>query len=272
MKVPMTKTIGRIVLKIVKTLQALVFICFGPKHVGLSGRCRIVRRIAIALRRNPGCSATSFGEQLCLVRTILNLPTERSGAIAEFGCYKGLSTVAISIAAKYAGRRVLVFDSFEGLPATDETVHHVVGNDTIHYKKGDYAGALDEVKDLVTRYGEISQVEFIPGYFCNSLPNRPYGEQYALIFEDADLVQSVRDILLYAWPRLTKEGVFFSHEALDLEVAKLFFDDAYWQATHQQEAPGLAGIGMGLPIDWGKWGSSDIFCRFGSYLAVTIKC
>ncbi len=267
----MKALISKAVEQLVKMLQALAFISVGPKSVGLGDRWRIVRRIAAARRENRGRSATTFGEQLYLVRTILNMPADRSGAIAEFGCFKGLSTVAISIAAKYANRRVLVFDSFEGLPADAETVHQVVSGSVVSYKKGDYAGTLDEVKSVVTRHGEISQVDFVRGYFCDTLPGRPAGEKYALIFEDADLLSSVRDILLYAWPRLVSGGVFFCHEALDLEVAGLFFDEGYWQKTHQQKAPGLAGVGMGLPIDWGRWGNREIFGRCGSCLAATFK-
>lgn len=267
MKAFISKTIERLV----KLFQALAFILAGPASVSRGERRRIVRRIRAAHRANPGRSASTFGEQLYLVRTILNMPADRAGAIAEFGCFKGMSTVAISIAAKYANRRVLVFDSFEGLPADDEAVHQVVSGTQVNYKKGDYAGTLDEVKEVVTRFGEIGQVEFVRGYFCDTLPKRPAEEKYALIFEDADLLSSVRDVLQHAWPRLASGGVFFCHEALDLEVAKLFFDESYWQKTHAQKAPGLAGVGMGLPIDWGRWGNREIFGRVGSCLAATFK-
>jgi hypothetical protein len=267
----MKAAISKIVERLVKLLQALAFILVGPKSVGLGDRWTIARRIAAALRQHPGRSASTYGEQLYLVRAILNLPNERAGAIAEFGCFKGMSTVAISIAAKYACRRVLVFDSFEGLPADEEAVHQVVSGTKVNYKKGDYAGTLEEVRDVVTRCGEIGQVEFVRGYFCDTLPLRPADEKYALIFEDVDLISSVRDILQHAWQRLAKDGVFFCHEALDLEVAKLFFDDAYWQKLHQQKAPGLAGVGMGLPIDWGRWGNREVFARVGSCLAATTK-
>jgi predicted O-methyltransferase YrrM len=267
MKAFISKTVERTV----KFLQALSFIVVGPKTVSRGDRREIVRRIRAAHRDNPGRSASTFGEQIYLVRAILNLPADRPGAIAEFGCFKGMSTVAISIAAKHVSRRVLVFDSFEGLPADSEAVHQLVSGTQVDYKKGDYAGTLDEVKDLVTHYGEIGQVEFVRGYFCDTLPKRPADEKYALIFEDADLISSVRDILLYAWPRLSREGIFFCHEALDLEVAGLFFDKNYWQQTHGQKAPGLAGAGMGLPIDWGRWGNREIFGRVGSCLAATFK-
>jgi hypothetical protein len=263
--------ISRSVERMVRFFQALAFIHVGPASVSRGDRSRIVRRIRASHRANPGRSASTFGEQLYLVRSILKIPADRHGVIAEFGCFKGMSTVAISIAARHVNRRVLVFDSFEGLPADDEAVHQVVSGNQVAYKKGDYAGTLDEVRDVVTRFGEPGQVEFVRGFFSETLPQRPAGEQYALIFEDADLLSSVRDILQHAWPRLVPGAVFFCHEALDLEVAKLFFDENYWQKQHGQTAPGLAGVGMGLPIDWGRWGNREIFGRVGSCLAATFK-
>jgi hypothetical protein len=78
-------------------------------------------------------------------------------------------------------------------------------------------------------------------------------------------------VLKHAWPRLQPEGYYFSHEALDLEVAKLFFNDDYWLKVHGCKAPGLAGVGFGLPVDVGRWGVSGIKGVFGSCLAGVIK-
>lgn len=263
--------ISKTIEQIVKILQALVFILFGSRQVGCTTRAKVVLRISKARRKNQGLSSSTFGEQLVLAGAILNIPPDKQGFVAEFGCYKGISTVALSIAAKYAGRRVVVFDSFEGLPEPKETVQQIISGAEINYPKGAYAGTLEEVRSVVSQYGEVEQVEFVRGFFCDTLTGRPPGEKYVLIFEDADLVESVRDILKHAWPRLQDGCIFFCHEALDLEVAKLFFDDAYWLRLHGQRAPGLAGVGMGLPIDWGKWGTQEISARCGSSLAAAIK-
>jgi hypothetical protein len=48
---------------------------------------------------------------------------------------------------------------------------------------------------VVSKYGEVEQVEFVRGFFCDTLTRRPPEEKYVLIFEDADLVESVHDIL-----------------------------------------------------------------------------
>ena len=251
--------------------HAVVFTLFGRREVNCLARGTIACRIAYARIVNRGRSASSFGEQMLLAGAILRIPRELPGIIAEFGCYKGLSTVALSIAARYAGRRVVVFDSFQGLPEPAETVHQVVTGKVVEYEKGAFAGTLEEVRSVVARYGEIDRVEFVKGFFCDTLPARPAEEKYVLIFEDADLVESVRDVLKHAWPRLQPEGYYFSHEALDLEVAKLFFNDDYWLKVHGCKAPGLAGVGFGLPVDVGRWGVSGIKGVFGSCLAGVIK-
>jgi O-methyltransferase len=255
----------------VHLLQGLTFVFLGSRRVGTWTRLAVLRRIVKARRANKGRSASSFGEQLVLVDAILCIPPDKPGVVAEFGCFKGLSTVAISIAAKCVGRQVVVFDSFEGLPEPEDAVHQMVSGSEVKYERGAYAGSLDEVRSVVSKYGEMGQVEFVRGFFCDTLPRRPAGETYVLIFEDADLVQSVRDVLQHAWPRLQGGCVFFSHEALDLEVAKLFFDDAYWLKTNGQKSPGLAGVGLGLPLNWGKWGTESISSRLGSSLAAITK-
>jgi O-methyltransferase len=252
-------------------LMMFRFVCRGSQTVGWMDRLRIFVRIQRALKRNKGRSASTLGEQLVLVNTILDLPKNTPGAIAEFGCYKGLSSVALSIAAKYSGRKLLVFDSFEGLPEPVETIRHIADDAKLIYKKGDLAGTLEEVRMVVEKYGEIGCVEFVKGYFCDTLPKRPADEKYALVFEDADLVESVRDVLRYAWPRLGEQCYFFSHEALDLEVVKLFYCDKTWKDMHGTSAPGLAGAGLGLPIDEGQWGALKILGLRGSCLAYCFK-
>src|ERR1700744_830418 len=119
--------------------QALFFSFFGPPNVSAATRFRIASRILRTHRQNPGRSASSFGEQMVLVDAILRLPPEIPGAIVEFGCFKGVSTVALSIAARQVGRRVIVFDSFEGLPEPQESVQHLAPGITVDYQKGAYA-------------------------------------------------------------------------------------------------------------------------------------
>src|SRR5579885_410364 len=93
--------------------------------------------------RRPG-SASSFLEQLALVRAVLSIPRAIEGDIAEFGCYKGMSSASLSLACDVVGRKLLLFDSFEGLPEPQEMVQNIEGQTQVEYKKGDFAGSLPE--------------------------------------------------------------------------------------------------------------------------------
>lgn len=214
--------------------------------VGLSDKRRLMRKI----RRNTTeiTGATSYYEHLLLATYLLSTPKSVRGDIAECGCFKGRSTATLSLVGELVGRRVRVFDSFQGLPEidNDDKVHISLHSTRYEvYEKGDYTGTIDEVRRNVERYGQADRCEFIEGYFEDSLPS-DQGE-YAFIFLDVDLNQSLKSCLMYLWPRLSENGYLFTHEAQQLPFAKVFFDESWWQDTLACEAPGLVGSGIGLP-------------------------
>jgi len=220
--------------------------------VGHFYRLKITLKVLWTYFRLKKSSASTPNEQLVLINAALSIPKEIKGDIAEFGCYKGVSSCSLSIVAKVTGRRLLVFDSFEGLPKPETIVHNLHGKSVVPYRKGDFRGSLVEVKQNIQQFGKASVVDYIPGFFSESLPKRE-NDCYALIFEDADLPESVMDVLSFAYPKLSKGGgIFFCHEARDFEVVKLFFDKSLWvkiQNSLDAEPPGLIGGGLGLPLD-----------------------
>ena len=228
------------------------FVLFS-KNLSTSKRIIIAIRVLYTgtmLRRE---AASSIGEQFIILNAVLGLDNSITGNIAEFGCYKGASSAILSIGAKLTGRKLIIFDFFEGLPTPKERVSNIYSRKELPYQRALYAGTLDQVKRNIMRYGEFEHVEFVKGFFSDVLPARPMDEKYALIFEDADLVSSVRDVLKYAWPRLQHSCAFFCHEARDLEVCQLFFDRNFWQNELGCEPPGLIGVGFGLPTNYGEF-------------------
>jgi hypothetical protein len=195
--------------------------------------------------QNKG-SGLIWGEHVALAQAILDIPPSVPGVVGEFGCFKGLSTCTLSLACKMTGRKLVVFDSFEGLPEVD-MVHHFDGG-AVDYAKGQFTGTLEEVRSNVSNYGAVEQCEFVKGFFCDTLPGRPKDERFAMIFEDADLTSSVKDVLRHTWSKLEPGGRFYSHEAKDFEVVELFFDKAWWRDELGEEAPGLIAAGIGLPL------------------------
>ena len=118
--------------------------------------------------------------------------------------------------------------------------------------------------------GIISVCNMVEGFYKDTLPKVNPSEQYALIFEDADLPASVLDVLEHMWPRLAVGGIFFSHEAHDLEVTRLFFDETWWRNVLNVKYPGLVGAGTGLPLIWHLTHYNGL-CSLGSCLAYTVK-
>jgi len=213
-------------------------------RVGFAAKLILIWKIRKA-SRNPG-SATNFFEQLYIVKELLQIASHREGAVAEFGCYKGLSTASLSLVCALTKRRLLIFDSFEGLPDPEGAVHHFQDEAAVVYTRGQYTGTLDEVKANVKQFGDISVCEFVSGYFENTLSRRSPTEKFVLIFEDADLPQSVRSVLCGAWKKLQPEGIFFCHEARDREIVDLFFDHSWWIQNIGEAAPGFVGSGGGM--------------------------
>lgn len=129
------------------------------------------------------------------------------GVLLECGCFKGFSTCCLSLACRALGRKMVVADSFAGLPPTDEVTAAGVA-----YRSADFRGSFEEVAGNVNAFGAIEAVEFLPGFFADSLTdwNRPT----ALLWMDVDLYTSAKDLLPKVIPTLDSRGVIFSHEFL----------------------------------------------------------
>jgi O-methyltransferase len=194
-------------------------------------------------------SASNFLYHLIMAGKILQIPKDLPGDLVELGCFKGGSAVNLSRLAKWTGRRLHLFDSFEGLPAPQEgdKEHLVLSELQFHtYEGGGYAGSLEEVKENVRRYGVLDVCEFHKGFFNETLP----GWDATLVFAyvDADLTSSVRDCLKYVWPLLQEGSYLFTDEAHHTEIAGLFYDPAWWAAEQHCSPPGLVGGGNGLGL------------------------
>jgi hypothetical protein len=212
-------------------------------------------KLVLLFRRNSRAviTASSWLEHLQLAAEILSIPPEVKGDIIECGCYKGGSTTNLSLVCARVNRRLVVCDSFEGLPPTearDKVHYNYIGQRMEHYEKGQFCGRLDEVKENIRMYGDIRVCEFIKGYFCDTLPKLD-GTMYVTAFVDVDLHQSLEDCVISIWPRLQPGARLFSHEAQDIQFVGLFYDHPWWQKHLHDNAPGFVGAGTGLPLGIG---------------------
>jgi O-methyltransferase len=210
-------------------------------------------------------STSSTLEHLKMAVAIFQVPKINEGVVVECGSYKGASSANLSLICQLCGRKLEIFDSFEGLPGPleDDKGHLLINSKEIHsYQKGSFRGSLEEVKENIKKFGSIESCKFNKGYFNKTLPNLK--EKCIFVFEDADLKKSVEDCLVNIWPLLQNGCCFYTHEAQHMKIASLFFDQQWWKENLKCDAPGLVGAGNGLGI-----GINGSF--FGGTLAYTVK-
>ena len=228
----------------------------------ISTRALVRMALKTTLTSHRVQTASHYYEHLTMISAFLGMPEDTEGVVVECGCFKGGSTINLSLGCDLAGRELHVYDSFEGLPdpVDGDVAHTLMDRPLIHtYEAGMYAGALEEVRGNVARYGKVDLCSFHPGFFSESMAN--FDTDCVLAFIDVDLRSSLEDCVRAIWPRLADGGSIFIHEAEHREMVDLFYDQDWWRAELDADAPGLigGGTGLGLEPQDGLWGSGLAF-------------
>jgi O-methyltransferase len=118
------------------------------------------------------------------------------GDVIEVGAWRGGASIVMRATLDSLGdaRTVCVADSFEGFPSTED----LGAFDFL-------ASPLDEVRDSFERFGCEHGVEFVPGFFEETLP-RLTDRRWALIRLDADTYEPTREALRCLYPNLSTGG------------------------------------------------------------------
>nr|MDT0660855.1 TylF/MycF/NovP-related O-methyltransferase [Micromonospora sp. DSM 115978] len=216
-------------------------------------RRELARRIGTVTAKGPHRPA----HIAAFVRAVLARPVP--GMLVECGAYQGVSTAKLSHIADMLGRRLVVFDSFEGLPPNDEP-HTVTtrGRDIRgRLAGGAYAGTLAEVQATVARYGVPEVVQYVPGWFVDTLPR--FDARVAAAFVDVDLAASATTCLTHLWPLLAPGGVIVSHDGhLPLTVTAM----REWAAAASPR-PRVAGLGEQMIVRFRRPGGGRYKRRVG---------
>jgi Macrocin-O-methyltransferase (TylF) len=186
-------------------------------------------------------TGVAFKAHLAMALKILEMPPEILGDIVECGTWKGGTAANLSLVCKIVGRKLVICDSFKGLPE-GKIGDRMAGG----YSKGDYAGSLGEVKRNIEQYGSIQCCEFLEGWFNDTLPNLK--RSIVLAFVDVDLEDSLDTCIRYIWSKLTDNGYIFIDECLDIDYVALFYSERWWQQHFNRTPPGLIGAGTGLSL------------------------
>ena len=136
------------------------------------------------------------------------LDEQTPGDFLEAGVWRGGASIymrALLAVHGISDRRVWVVDSFAGLPPPDEAAYPADRGDRLH--EIDYlAVPLEQVKRNFQKYGMLdSQVEFVQGWFKDTLPTLPLHE-LALLRLDGDMYESTIQCLRWLYDRVAVAG------------------------------------------------------------------
>jgi len=195
-------------------------------------------------------------EALTVIADMLHLPAGVPGVFVEAGCFKGGSATKWSLAAETRGRRLVLFDSFEGIPPNEEpheTFRNIYGKIVPPFKAGDYAGSLEEVKATITAYGSPEVCDYRRGWFDDTMP--AFNEPVAGAYIDVDLASSTRTCLRYLYPLLSPGGFIYSQDGHLPLVIDALRDEALWREIGGP-APVILGLGQEKLVRISKKNSS----------------
>ena len=217
----------------------LTFLLNRNLNVSVRDRFTIVMQLCVISSAIE--SAHTQAEMLNCIETILLLPRNSRKCLVEAGCYKGSSTAKFSLAADIAGRQLVVFDSFKGIPDNDEPHTTDIFGNSANFKRGYYRGTLDEVKNNVAKYGKSDCCRFIEGWFEDTMPQ--FQQPISVIYLDVDLASSTRTCLKHLYPLLEPGGVLFSQDGHLPLVIDVLNDDNFWLDEVGCKKPEILGLG-----------------------------
>ena len=223
---------------------AVVFLLWGPA-VHPDHRMTWPRRVQLAWRifratRNVQ-TGSSYRAHLAMAVKLLETPPSVEGVVVECGSWLGGSTACLSLICDAVGRDLVVYDSFEGLPAATPGDKYASA-----LGEGSFRGDLEVVRENVRRWGAIERCQFRKGWFEDTLPD--HTEPIVLAFLDVDYEASLHDCVVNLWPHLTDRGHVFLDEYVRLDYCALFYSERFWREEFDADPPGLMGAGTGIGL------------------------
>lgn len=221
------------------TLAALRFLANGRLPLPLAERRRLVRHL-YRISSHVDCPHDE-SQILEFLSAVLVLPESVPGCIVEAGCYKGGSAAKFSLVARAVGRKLVLFDSFAGLPEVVDKGDRSIFGRKVRFREGDWRGTLEEVQANVARFGDPGSCRYVPGWFADTLPS--FREPIAAMFLDVDLAASTRTCLSHLYPLLSPGGCLFSHDGHLEPVVEVFADRDFWEREVGSPQPEVHGLG-----------------------------
>ena len=159
--------------------------------------------------KNDQVSDSETKEIIKLAREQLNC----QGDFVELGCYKGDTSLLLLDTLKGSGKRLWIYDSFEGLPEKRSEDESVMGES---FKGGELYVTKREVKERFLRAG--LSVPVIKKAWFSELSGADLPEVIALAFLDGDFYESIKDSLKLVETKMAKGGVIIIHDYNNLAL------------------------------------------------------
>jgi len=199
---------------------------FSP-WLGLGGFDRVMRRLS------PYSLVSA--DRMWVLRSLALQARHIQGNFWECGVYKGGTAMLLEgIVAETLGKRLRLFDTFEGMPRTDPRHDY--------HREGDFSDS--NLQSVRSRVGEGEHLTYHPGFIPDTFTGFE-NEQIAFAHVDVDIHGSVRDCCRFIYPRLAPGGFmlfddygFPSCPGARVAVDEFFFD--------QPEVPLVLPTGQAL--------------------------
>ncbi len=209
-----------------------------PAALSRAARVALIARYVGITNRVRGYH--TLGDMLAVAREVLTRAGRPDLTVVEAGCAKGSSTAKLSLAARAAGARLLVYDSFAGVPANDE--HHLnLDGRPVVFRAGAFRGRIAEVRRTLEDLGAPEVCELHRGWFADTLPSLARPVDVALL--DVDLLESTRTCVRAIMPRLRPDGVLFSLDGQLRATHDLFARESFWIDEVGVPVPHIEGLG-----------------------------
>ena len=171
------------------------------------------------------------------------LHKKREGVFVEAGCFKGGSTAKFSLVANLLNRRLVVCDSFQGLPENEEKHDRSLFGYSIKdwFGGGAFCGAREEVEHNISSFGVAEVCDYVEGWFDETLPN--FDQPVLGAYIDTDLASSTKTCLKYLYPLLVPGGVLISQDGDFPIVVEVFKDKRFWEEEVGVPLPNVEGLG-----------------------------
>lgn len=209
-----------------------------PVEISLFERARLLQRLVETT--NAVRCYHSQAEMLAVIDAIFRLAGRRELTVVEAGAGKGASTAKLSLAAARAGGRLIVFDSFRGLPKNLERHARLDGSPVI-FKAGAFAGRLPSVQRVIARFGAPEVCELHKGWFEETMPR--FAREIDVALLDVDLLASTRTCLRCLFPRLRPGGVLFTQDGHLRAIVDLLACERFWREDVGVRPPLIEGLG-----------------------------